>query len=97
MSSPKTLTQSDSTADATHAAKTAVVLIDNSGGTASQTLADITEANSNGSADRVPVENAIASLADEVNKLIADHRDLASFVNSLVDALQNAREIRAIK
>jgi len=44
-------------------------LTDNSGGTASTTIADITEANNAGSADRVPTENAIASLTLEVNSL----------------------------
>lgn len=45
-------------------------LTDNSGGTASDTLADITEANNTGSADRVPTENAIASLTAKVNYLL---------------------------
>lgn len=46
-------------------------LTDNSGGSASDTLADVTEANNAGSADRVPTENAIASLAAKVNAIIA--------------------------
>lgn len=45
-------------------------LTDNSGGTASDTLADVTEANNAGSADRVPTEDAIASLAAKINGLI---------------------------
>ena len=47
-----------------------VELTDNSGGTASDTLADITEANNVGSSDRVPTENAIASLAAKLNEVI---------------------------
>jgi hypothetical protein len=50
-------------------AQTSAQLTDNSGGTASTTIADITEVNNAGSADRVPVENAIASLAAQVNAL----------------------------
>ena len=41
-------------------------LTDNSGGTANTTIADITEAQNAGSADRVPVENAIATIAVEL-------------------------------
>jgi len=46
-------------------------LTDNSGGTASDTLADITEVTTTGAADRVPTENAVASLAAKVNALLA--------------------------
>lgn len=60
---------------------TAAALTDNSGGTASATLADITEANNAGSADRVPTEDAIASLAAQVNALIIDVADLRSKFN----------------
>ena len=48
-----------------------VSLTDSSGGTASDTLADVTEANNAGSADRVPTENAIASLAAKVEEIMA--------------------------
>ena len=44
-------------------------LTDSSGGTASDTIADITDAGTAGSADRVPTENAIASLAAKVESL----------------------------
>lgn len=44
-------------------------LTDSSGGTASDTIADITDAGTAGSADRVPTENAIASLAAKVEAL----------------------------
>tara|TARA_Y100000310_G_scaffold140777_2_gene140199 strand:+ start:1140 stop:1751 length:612 start_codon:yes stop_codon:yes gene_type:complete len=53
-----------------------VSLTDNSGGTATDTLADVTEANNAGSADRVPTEDAIASLAAKINQLIDDLEDL---------------------
>lgn len=62
-------------------AATASALTDNSGGTASATLADVTEANNAGSADRVPTENAIASLAAQINKLIVDVASLRSAIN----------------
>lgn len=62
-------------------AATAAALTDNSGGTASTTLADITEANNAGSADRVPTENAIASLAAQVNALITDVASLRAAIN----------------
>jgi len=82
------ITQTYSTADATHAARTAAGLTDNSGGTATTTLADVTEANNAGSADRVPTEDAIASLAAEIARLTADQVDTAQVLNSVVDALQ---------
>lgn len=44
-------------------------LTDNSGGTATNTLADVTEANNAGSSDRVPTEDAIASLAAKINEI----------------------------
>lgn len=48
-----------------------VDLTDSSGGTASDTLADVTEVQNAGSADRVPTENAIASLAAKIAALNA--------------------------
>lgn len=87
-------TQTYATADATHGARTAAALTDNSGGTATTTLADVTEANNAGSADRVPTEDAIASLAAQCNALRVDQLDTAQFLNSLVDALQAQGIIR---
>ena len=49
------------------AALTAEALTDNSGGTASQTIAAIGAAY-----NQAEVRNAVASLADEINKLIVD-------------------------
>lgn len=45
-------------------------LTDNSTGTASDTIAEITQAANAGSADIAPVENAIASLAAKINYLL---------------------------
>ena len=68
-------------------------LTDNSGGTASATIADITEANNAGSADRVPTEDAIATLAAELatqrtlNLLLFDYTaSLAAKINALLDS-----------
>jgi hypothetical protein len=61
---------------------TAAALTDNSGGTASATLADITEAQNAGSADRIPTENAIASLAAQINALVIDVASIRSVTNA---------------
>jgi len=53
-----------------------VNLTDNSGGTANDTIADITEANNAGSADRVPTEDAIADLAAKVNNMLTALRNI---------------------
>ncbi len=81
-------TQTYSTADATHAARVSSSLTDNSGGTPSTTLQDVTDSVNTGSADRVPVENALASLAAQVNNLITDQQDTAAIVNQLIDDTQ---------
>lgn len=52
-----------------------VSLTDNSGGTGSDTIADITEANNAGSADRVPVENAFATVSDKIEEILGALRD----------------------
>lgn len=57
-------------------AATASALTDNSGGTASQTIAAI-----GATYDQAEVRNAVASLADEINKLITDVASLRSAVN----------------
>ena len=66
-------------AGATSAA-TAAALTDSSGGTASQTLAAIT---GGGAGCENATKNAIASLADEVNKLITDVAALRAAVDEL--------------
>ena len=45
-------------------------LLDNSGGTADNTIAQITEIANPGSADTLPVQNAIADLAAKVNEIL---------------------------
>ena len=56
---------------------TVATLTDNSGGTASQTIAVI-----GGTYDQAEVANAVASLADEINKLIADNAELRRVLNA---------------
>lgn len=84
---PTAYTQTFATADKTHAARTAVALTDNSGGTANttvQALADgVTYAN-----DVAAIRNNFADLTAEHNKLIVDLADTASLLNSVVDDLQ---------
>lgn len=57
-------------------AATAAALTDNSGGTASQTIAAI-----GASYSQTEVRNAVASLADEINKLVTDVASLRSAIN----------------
>ena len=54
------------------AALTQDTMTDNSGGTASTTVADITDANNAGSADRIPVEDAFASILAQLAKIKTD-------------------------
>lgn len=75
---------------AASAALTQSALTDNSGGTASTTLADITEANNAGSADRVPVENAIASLAARLAEVKVDVAAMKTAIdanNTAIDSI----------
>ena len=96
---PSAYTQTYSTADKTHAARTASTLTDNSGGTADTTIAlippvstpampgseaDIAEVNAMASA----IRDAIADLAAQVNNLITDQQDTAQALNSVIDDLQ---------
>ena len=71
------------TADRTIDNVTAAALTDNSGGTASQTIAAI-----GGTYDQDEVRNAVASLADEVNKLIVDLANVKQVLNATIDSLQ---------
>jgi hypothetical protein len=88
-SQPATITQTFATASATHAARTAVTLTDNSGGTANTTIAAITNAANAGSADVGPTADAIADLAAQVNNLQTDQVNTASVVNDVIDKLQS--------
>jgi len=83
---PSAYTQTYSTANKTHANRTAAALTDSSGGTAGGTLAAIT--GGGGTSCEDATKNAVASLGDQVNKLIADQADTAQIVNSIIDDLQ---------
>ena len=78
------LTQTYSTADATHAALTSSDLTDNTGGTASTTIGEIT-----GSGADAGINGNFASLTENMNEVRDDLIDLKQFVNSLVDILQS--------
>ena len=81
-------TQTYATADRTIASRTAAALTNNTGGTVSTTLAAITAGASYTQADMTAVKNALASLADQVNKLRDDGLDTTQGVNSIIDDLQ---------
>jgi hypothetical protein len=83
---PTALTQTYATSDATHAAPTSATLTNNTGGSVSTTLAAIT---GGGAGCENATKNAVASLADQVNKLRVDLIDLKDFVNAAVDQLQS--------
>lgn len=68
-------------------AATLQAITDNSGGTASTTIADITEANNVGSADRVPVENAFASIAARLAEAKADIEANNTAIDSILAQL----------
>ena len=72
----------------THSAKTAAALTDSTGGTVSTTLAAIAAGTLYTQADMLAVKNALASLADQVNKLRNDNLVVANLVNSIIDDLQ---------
>lgn len=65
-------------------------LTDNSGGTASATLADVTEVQNAGSADRVPTENAIASLAAQINGIVNYLKGTADETNAVALKVEEA-------
>ena len=81
-------TQTYATADRTIASRTAAALTNNTGGTVSTTLAAITAGASYAQADMTAVKNALASIADQLNKLRNDHLDTTQGVNSVIDDLQ---------
>lgn len=91
-------TQTYSTADRTHAARTTAALTDSSGGTPGTTIAALpTLTDSPASADALrddlntnvwPVlKNWIASVVDQINKGRTDTQDTAQVVNALIDDL----------
>lgn len=95
-------TQTYSTADKTHAARTAQSLTDSTTGTASDTIEDVTGFQVSGGADSIElaqfnsdlatlqgeIDDRVASLVDEINKLRADQQDTAQVVNSIIDDLE---------
>jgi hypothetical protein len=83
VSRPSAYTQTFSTADRTHAARTAATLTDSTTGTAGQTIADVTA-----SFSQTVLNDNFASVTDEINKLIADLADTAEVLNSVIDDLQ---------
>jgi hypothetical protein len=85
---PSAYTQTYSTADKTLATQTSAAITNNTGGVVSTTFAAITAGASYAQADATATKNALASTADQVNKLRNDVLDLAQFVNSLTDDLQ---------
>jgi hypothetical protein len=87
---PAAFTQTYATAARSHPAATTNTIADNSGGTASTSaLEDVTEANNAGSADRVPTENNLATLAAEQALLKADLLALKKLVNAIIDDHQS--------
>lgn len=92
-------TQTYSTADATHASRTASSFTDNIGGTTGTTLAAVPDpADTPITADALrddlvanvlpAIRDALSSLALQHNNVNADALDTAQFLNSLVDDLQ---------
>lgn len=89
------LTQTYSTADSTHAARTAAALTENSGaigGTQDGDFATLSLA-WDGSTDPTAAEgnlliDAIRECADQINNLVADQADTAQFVNTIAYGLQ---------
>jgi hypothetical protein len=79
--------QTFSTADRTHAARTAVDLTDNSAGTPADTIAALADGTTYAN-DVAAIRSNFASLARTCDRLIVDLANTASFVNSIADDLQ---------
>ena len=97
---PGAFTQTYATGDKTHAARTAAALTDSTGGTVGTTIAAIPDpADTPVTADALrddlvantlpKLRDAIASLADQVNKGRVDALDSSSALNSVIDDLQS--------
>lgn len=80
---PSAYTQTYSTADKTHAAKTASALTNNTG-----VLPYTTIGPASGTYSASNINSMISGLVDMINRLRVDHLDLAQFTNSIVDDLQ---------
>ncbi len=82
---PAAYTQTYATADRTIAARTSAAITNNTGGTVSTTFAAITAGAAYAQADMTAVKNALASIADQFNKLRNDHLDTTQGLNSVID------------
>lgn len=101
-----TIVQTFSTADATHAARTAsapaaataaALTVADGAGTNDGTIAAITNAANAGSADVGPVIAAIQELADQVNKLIVDVADIRTkFGQDIADLADTASVLNSV-
>jgi len=96
---PSAYTQTYSTADKTHAARTAAALTDSISGSVGTTLAAIPDpSDSPATADALrddlvanvlpKIRDALSSIADQVNKLRDDGLDTSQVVNALIDDIQ---------
>lgn len=83
---PTAYTQTYSTASKTHENPTAVDFTDNSGGTASDTIAAIT---GGGAGCEDATKNAIASLARQSDRLVVDVANVKQVLNQVIDDLQS--------
>jgi len=82
---PSAWTQTYATADKTVANPTGATLTDNSGGGATDNTIGVIAIGGNVGQD---IPDAIAELADEINKLVADNLDLRQAVTALIDDQQ---------
>lgn len=82
------VTQTYSTTTRTHSNPTAVSVTNNTGGTITTTLAAITAGASYAQGDMTATKNALASLADQHNKLVADLANAKQLLNAIIDDLQ---------
>lgn len=96
---PTAYTQTYSTADRTHAARTAAALTNSTGQTPDTTIENVPDpADTPASADALrddlvantlpAIERSLADLADMINKVRADSEDTAQLVNAIADDLQ---------
>ena len=88
-STAQTYTLNYSTADPTHDAKQSAALTDNSGGIPGTAISAVA-----GSGADATINDNLASIADQLNKLRTDHLDLAQLVNSLITDLKSAGLIK---
>jgi hypothetical protein len=80
---PAAFTQTYATATRTHSNPTAAALTDSTAGTATQVIAAVS-----GSGDDTTINDNLASLTDEINKLITDLANAKQVLNQMLDDLQ---------